>query len=199
MTSSAQQQPGDAELLRRVADADPHALRMLYDRHAPWLLLRLRQRCSDAALADEVLQETFCSVWRSAGQFRSDDVGGWMWTIAARRLVDAVRSRTSQRRLLDRLSLRREERAPSAEDQVLVGLEHGDLYGALNRLSPDLRAVLQAVVLDGLSTAEAAELLGIPRNTVKTRAMRARKHLRRELAAIRLAAQPAPISLDGER
>ena len=53
---------------------------------------------------------------------------------------------------------------------------------ALNRLAPELQAVLQATVLDGLSTREAAALLGIPAGTVKTRAMRARARLREELA-----------------
>ncbi|MER5829178.1 sigma factor-like helix-turn-helix DNA-binding protein, partial [Streptomyces mirabilis] len=70
----------------------------------------------------------------------------------------------------------------SAEERVLAGVEHGDLAGALIRLSPELRAVLQATVIDGLTTREAAVLLGIPPGTVKTRALRARKQLREELA-----------------
>jgi RNA polymerase sigma-70 factor (ECF subfamily) len=63
-----------------------------------------------------------------------------------------------------------------------MGIEHGDLAGALDRLSPELRAVLQATVLDGLTTREAARLLGIPAGTVKTRLMRARRQLREGLA-----------------
>jgi RNA polymerase sigma-70 factor (ECF subfamily) len=70
----------------------------------------------------------------------------------------------------------------SAEDQVLLGVEFGDLGGALGRLSPELRAVVQATVIDGLTTKEAARLLGIPAGTVKTRMMRARARLREELA-----------------
>jgi RNA polymerase sigma-70 factor (ECF subfamily) len=70
----------------------------------------------------------------------------------------------------------------SAEDSVLLGVEYGDLAGALDRLSPELRAVVQATVLDGLTTNEAARLLGIPQGTVKTRMSRARLQLREELA-----------------
>ena len=70
----------------------------------------------------------------------------------------------------------------SAEDLVLAGTEHGDLAGALRSLSPQLRAVVQATVLDGLTTREAAHLLGIPAGTVKTRMMRARTELRGALA-----------------
>ena len=58
------------------------------------------------------------------------------------------------------------------------GTEHGDLAGALRALSPELRAVVQATVLDGLTTREAGRYLGIPAGTVKTRMMRARAELR---------------------
>ncbi|MCA1677988.1 MAG: RNA polymerase subunit sigma-24, partial [Actinobacteria bacterium] len=61
-------------------------------------------------------------------------------------------------------------------------VKHGDLGAALGRLSAELSAVIQATVLGGLTTREAATLLGIPAGTVKTRAMRARRLLREELA-----------------
>ena len=61
-------------------------------------------------------------------------------------------------------------------------VEHGDLAGALDRLSPELRSVVEATVLDGLTTREAAQLLGLRQGTVKTRMMRARQVLRKELA-----------------
>ena len=70
----------------------------------------------------------------------------------------------------------------SAEDLVLLGVEHGDVGSAVARLSPELRAVLQATVLDGLTTREAGRLLGIPAGTVKTRVMRAKAALREDLA-----------------
>jgi RNA polymerase sigma-70 factor (ECF subfamily) len=65
---------------------------------------------------------------------------------------------------------------------VLLGVEYGDLAGALDRLSPELRAVVQATVLDGLTTREAGHLLGLPAGTVKTRMMRAKAQLREALA-----------------
>jgi len=63
----------------------------------------------------------------------------------------------------------------------LRGIEYGDVGVALSRLSPELRAVVQATVLDGLTTREAGKLLRIPSGTVKTRMMRARAQLREEL------------------
>jgi RNA polymerase sigma-70 factor (ECF subfamily) len=69
----------------------------------------------------------------------------------------------------------------SAEDELLVGVEHGDVGLALGRLSPELRMVVQATVLDGLSCQEAGRLLGIPSGTVKTRMMRAKREMREAL------------------
>ena len=69
----------------------------------------------------------------------------------------------------------------SAEDQLLVGVEYGDLGAALRSLSPELRTVVQATVIDGLTTKEAARLLGLPQGTVKTRVRAAKAQLRGRL------------------
>ena len=106
-------------------------------------------------------------------------MAAWLWGIAIHRLLQRLRPR---RPLLDRLRGQRLVEQHSAEEQVLLGVEHGDLAGALARLSPELRAVVQATVLDGLTTNEAASLLGIPSGTVKTRMMRAKRELREALA-----------------
>ncbi|KUO10567.1 RNA polymerase sigma factor [Streptomyces sp. DSM 15324] len=174
----------DGELLRAIAaDADRHAFEELYRRFAPWLTARMRGRCADPGIVDDVVQETFLAVWRGSARYREEgDVAGWLWRIAARRLVDALRGDGARGRLRQVLSRLRHRDEASAEERVLAGVEHGDLAGALTRLSPELRAVLQATVIDGLTTREAAVLLGIPPGTVKTRALRARKQLREALA-----------------
>lgn len=61
-------------------------------------------------------------------------------------------------------------------------MEHGELGDALRQLSPELRAVVQATVIDGLTTREAGRLLGVPSGTVKTPLMRAKAQLRGALA-----------------
>lgn len=168
----------DRELLAAVAEGDRVAFRALYDRHAPWLVLRLASRCADPGAVDEVLQDTFLAVWRSAHRYRAQgEVAAWIWGIAIRRLIDHLRRRPTPLALPDEAT----DAEASAEERVLVGVEHGDLAGALHRLSPELRAVVQATVLDGLTTREAARLLGIPAGTVKTRMMRARAQLREAL------------------
>jgi RNA polymerase sigma-70 factor (ECF subfamily) len=169
----------DDELLAAIGDGDRHALRELYERHAAWLLLRVQRRCGDPQMAEDVVQDTFLAVWqKSDGYGGRGEVAAWIWGIGIRRLIDRLR-RTHK---LDRLPDERSETLLSAEDQVLLGVQFGDLAGALAALSPELRAVVQATVLDGLTTKEAAALLGIPAGTVKTRMMRARARLREELA-----------------
>lgn len=170
----------DAELVSALVAGDRTALAALYDRHAPWLHLRLSRRCADPDLVDTALQDTFVAAWRGARRYKSEgEVAAWLWGIAIRRLVDAVRRRPARTWQLPEADA---ETVASAEDLVLLGVEYGDLAGALDRLSPELRAVVQATVLDGLTTKEAARLLGIPAGTVKTRMMRARAHLREDLA-----------------
>ncbi|WP_089107462.1 RNA polymerase sigma factor [Streptomyces hyaluromycini] len=173
---------GDAVLLRAVAAGDASALAELYDRHAGWLHARLTRRCADPEVVREVLQDTFVTVWRSAAGHRGQQAGGWLWTIAARRLVDArrVQERAARVETLPAPAAV----APSAEDRVLTALEYGDVGTALDRISPELREVLRATVVDGLSTREAARLLGIPEGTVKSRALRARAELRAALTQL---------------
>jgi RNA polymerase sigma-70 factor (ECF subfamily) len=170
----------DAALLRAVSDGDSAAMAALYDRHAGWLHTRLTRRCADPELVREVLQDTFVTVWRSADSHRGPEAGGWLWTIAARRLVDARRVQERAARVEHAVPVP----APSAEDRVLAELEYGDVGTALDRISPELREVLRATVVDGLTTRETARLLGIPEGTVKTRAMRARAELRAALAQL---------------
>jgi len=174
----------DGELLRAIAaDGDRRAFEELYRRYAPWLTARLRGRCADARIVDDVVQDTFVAVWRGTARYREEgDPAGWLWRIGSRRLVDTMRGAGARGRLRNALARLRHRDEVSAEERVLAGVEHGDLAGALTRLSPELRAVLQATVIDGLTTREAAVLLGIPPGTVKTRALRARKQLREALA-----------------
>lgn len=169
----------DAALLRAVHAGDEAALRRLFELHAPWLGARLRRRCADEEVVADVLSDTFVAVWRGAGSFRGDgDAAAWIWGICIRRLVSRLRGRPAPE---PRTHEALDGDAPpllSAEEEVLLGVEHGDVGSALADLSPELRAVIQATVLDGLSTREAAHLLGLPHGTLKGRLRKAKAELR---------------------
>ncbi|MEV0396340.1 RNA polymerase sigma factor [Polymorphospora rubra] len=174
----------EGALLRRIARGDRPAFDELYRRTSPWLTVRLRRRCADDDVVADVLQETYLVVWRSAGSQTHTSTGGsalgWLWTIAAHRLVDAFRRRARQRRVPAVRTF--ETVAPAAEEEALAGGIDADLEQALLALPPELRQVLRAMVLDGLTTRETSVLLGMPEGTVKTRARRARIALRRALS-----------------
>jgi RNA polymerase sigma-70 factor (ECF subfamily) len=177
----------DAELMAAVADGDRSALRELHERHTPWLRSRLQRRCADPDVVAEAIQDTFVAVWKSAGSWDGrGEPAAWIWGIAIRRMIGVLRKRNRWLPTTDHLpgrdAARADEIVVAAEEQVLLGVEHGDLAGALDGLSPELRAVVQATVLDGLTTREASRLLGIPAGTVKTRMARARVQLRGALA-----------------
>jgi RNA polymerase sigma-70 factor (ECF subfamily) len=174
----------EEQLLRRVAKGDRVAFEELYRRTSPWMAVRLRRRCADEQVVAEVMQEAYLAVWRAASSFAGAATGGsavgWLWTIAARRLVDAFRRRAHHAQtppvaLHDVVT-------PGAEDEALSATVGDDVGDALRLLAPELRQVLQAMVLDGLSVRETAVLLGVPEGTVKTRARRARIAMREALS-----------------
>jgi RNA polymerase sigma-70 factor (ECF subfamily) len=172
----------DAALLGRAARGDERAFAQLYDRLAPMVLLRLRRRCTDPDLVADVLQESFTAAWRAAATWNGrGEVAAWVWTIAVHRLVDAYRRRDARAQTVPLDPKDSSSSVPSVEQQVVDGLLAGPLEAAVRSLSADLQAVLQATVLDGMTTREASVVLGIPEATVKTRAWRARTALRKAL------------------
>ncbi|MBM2614201.1 RNA polymerase sigma factor [Actinoplanes sp. LDG1-06] len=174
----------EGELVRRVARGDRRAFDELYRRTAPWLEVRLRRRCADPDVVADVLQETYMSVWRAAASFTGDETQGsavgWLWTIAAHRLVDAFRRRARHTQLPP-VPLT-ETVMPAAEDEVMAARVGQELEQALALLPAEAREVLRATVLDGFSIRETSVLLGVPENTVKSRIRRARIALREALS-----------------
>ena len=177
--------PTDGQLLRDIAAGDDAAFRLLYERHAGWLLLRLKRRCGNQDLVAGALQDTFVAVWKSAGSWRGEgEVAAWLWGISIRQLISALRRRQDPDAASQELIAAVSPAVQSAEDELLLGVEHGDLGWALRTLSPELRATVQATLIDGLSTREAAHLLGLPQGTVKTRLRTAKQQLRERLTPV---------------
>jgi RNA polymerase sigma factor (sigma-70 family) len=175
----------DAVLLAEASEGDLGAMRELYDRHAPWLTARLMRRCNDPEVVADVVQDAFVAAWKGAGHWRADgEVAAWLWGIGFRLMVSRLRGRKDVL-LTPVWDDSAAGTLAAAEDEVLTGVEYGDLGTALSRLSPEFRAVIQACVLDGLTTKEASRLLGVRQNTVKTRLHRAKAQMRASLVEIR--------------
>lgn len=168
----------DQNLLGRVGSGDRGALADLYRRHSSLLAARLRHCGASVEETEDIVQETFLDVWKSAEAFRGESaVAGWLWGIARRKLSMLVRSEI---RLRDRQRRASGEKcSPSSEESELVdGLVAQQAFMALDS---DLQMAFEAVVVAGMTTAEAADRLGIPKGTVKSRVFRARQIMRKEL------------------
>ncbi len=169
-----EQRGEDEALLARIARQDRSALEQLYRRNALWLTQRLQTRCSDEDMVDIAIQDTFVAVWKKPGTYRGQGaVAAWLWGIAIRKLIDQMRKTRAIPVAPDTIT----EGAVSFEETFVSSGAHGPLPAALRQLEPDLQAVMVATAIDGLSTKEAARLLGVPQGTVKTRMMRARTQL----------------------
>ena len=172
----------DAALLERVADRDEAAFGELFERHSAWLTLRLRSRSSSEELVSEALQDTFVAVWKKPNGYRgTGDVGAWLWGIAVRRLISQTRKKGAPAPVAAETIASVAPAVASAEEQLLLAVESGSVGNALRTLSPEMRQALQVTVIDGLTTREAAQLLGIPEGTVKSRLRLARQQMRRQL------------------
>lgn len=169
----------DEALLARIVRSDRSALEQLYRRNAPWLTARLQTRCADEDLVDIAIQDTFVAVWKKPTAYKGHGaVAAWLWGIAIRRLLDQLRKNRPVPIAPDTIV----DGAVSFEEDFLANGAHGNLASALRSLDPDLRAVMLATAVDGLSTKEAARFLGVPQGTVKTRMMRARTQLQEILS-----------------
>lgn len=157
----------DAELLRAVAAGDEGALRTLFERNSPWLGARLRRRCD--VLAD-VLQDTFVAAWNGARAWRGDgEVAAWLGVSPSAARCPGCGAGPP------RPYVRSPGRSPAPRTTRCCWASRTATWArALRRLSPELRAVVQATALDGLTDREAAQLLGLPLGTVKGRLRKAK-------------------------
>jgi RNA polymerase sigma-70 factor (ECF subfamily) len=157
----------DGELIQRAAGGDRSAFELLYQRYArPVFGLALR-RLGDRGRAEDAVQETFASIWRSAGTYRPDRGPGapWLYAVARNAIVDRARNRTEiPADIPDEPA-----REPGPPEHAEQGWVSWRVHRALEELSEREREVISLAYWSGLSQSEVAEFLGIPLGTVKTR------------------------------
>ncbi len=165
----------DGELIQRAADGDRSAFEDLYRRYArPVFGLALR-RLGDRGRAEDAVQETFTSIWRSAASYRPDRGPGapWVYAVARNAIVDRARSRTETPSEIPDEPAREAGPSERAEQSWVQWRVHA----ALEELPEREREVLTLAYWSGLSQSEVADFLGIPLGTVKTRTRSALAHL----------------------
>jgi RNA polymerase sigma-70 factor (ECF subfamily) len=157
----------DGELIARVGEGDSGAFEALYRRYArPVFALALR-RLGDRGRAEDAVQETFASIWRSAASYRQDRGPGapWLYAVARNAIVD-------RRRALGEPVAEPVDEAskdPGPPERTEASWTAWRIHRALAELPEHERRLIELAYWGGLSQSEIADFLGVPLGTVKTR------------------------------
>ncbi len=173
----------DAELLRRHARGDPDAFAELVRRHQGRLWAVAVRTLGDREEAADALQEGLLSAYRAAGSFRGEAaVTTWLHRIVVNACLDRVR----RQRIRPTVPLPPADRLPAeARDQLTEREVSIEVVAALAGLPAEQRAALVLVDVEGFPVEEAANILGVPVGTVKSRCARGRARLAETLEHLR--------------
>lgn len=172
----------DADLVRQVAAGDRMAFAALYERHGQAVLAHIVLVVGERTLAEEILQDTMLALWKSAASFRGEStVRSWLIAIARRKARDRMRRR-QVRTVTDDILSCWPSPEPSPEDLTLRRAEAAAVAEAIGELGVRHREVLGLVYDANLTLADAANVLGVPLGTVKSRLAGARSALARSLS-----------------
>ncbi len=178
----------DRALLAAHVAGDPSAFGLLFRRHRDRLWAVALRTTGDPEEAADALQDALISAFRRADSFRGDAaVTTWLHRIVVNAALDRLRRRRSRpaeplpddlEAYAGRGSLQTGTRdADDPEDVAIRGDHRREVLAALATLSPEQRAALVLVDMEGHSVEEAASILGVPSGTVKSRCSRGRARL----------------------
>ena len=164
----------DASLARRAASGDVAAFEALVRRHTASVWRVARSMLRDDFAAEEAVQDTFLRAHAALGTFRGEAaVRTWLVSICHRVCIDRLRLKRAETVPLDEVAARRVTPEPD---------ERLHLDAAVRRLAVDERAAFLLVDVLGYTGAEAAEIVGTPASTMRSRVARAREQLAADLA-----------------
>lgn len=169
----------DADLAAALVRQEGWALEECYRLHHRIALGVAYQLTGDPAAAEEVVQDAFVALWRSAARFDASraSLKTWLMTLVHNRAVDVVRHRSRRPAVsLEELALL--GHAPAAPDAP----DDRDVQEALDRLDPECRAILEMVYLKGWTREQVVARTGVPLGTVKRRLRQALESMRASLA-----------------
>jgi RNA polymerase sigma-70 factor (ECF subfamily) len=157
----------DAELLTRIAGRDRESFELLYNRYVRSVFGLALRRLRDRQRAEDAVQETFASIWRSAASYKPDrgPAAPWLYAIARNAIVDRFRAQPdTSGEVPDVVS-----GEPGPADQAESSFVSWRIHRALEELPQREREVVELAYWSGMSQSEVAEYLHIPLGTVKTR------------------------------
>ncbi len=149
------------------------AFEVIYDRHADAAFSLAYRMCGQRAMAEDVVQEAFLSLWRSGARFDRNrgSVRTWTLGIVHNRAIDALRRRTVRERgIVDGEGI--EERLPARERTELEFArkdEAREIRDALEALPEEQSRVIELAYFGGLTHVQIASMLDMPVGTIKGR------------------------------
>jgi RNA polymerase sigma-70 factor, ECF subfamily len=163
----------DEELMELVDAGETRAFEVVFDRHAGAGYSLALRMCGRRALAEDIVQEAFLSLWRSGSGYdrARGSVRSWVLSAVHNRAVDALR-RTGAKAGRDVSDEGIAERLPAREAtdaEVERREESRRVRGALGELPAEQRQVIELAYFGGLSHSQIAEMLDLPPGTVKGR------------------------------
>lgn len=173
--------------MQLVRDGDARAFEVVFDRHAGAAFSLAYRMCGSTALAEDVVQEAFLSLWRTGVRYdrARGSVRSWVLSAVHNRAIDALRREVSSdsRELFDE-RVAEQLRSPL---QTAAEAERRDdarrVRTALDQLPVDQRRVIELAYFGGFSHSEIANMLDLPAGTVKGRMRLALTKLRFLLGA----------------
>ena len=180
----------DRELISRIRGGDEDAFKGLFRRYAPSARALAQRVVRQPNLAEEIVQETFLSIWENPDGYDSGrgSVRSWLMTTVHHRAVDAVRREEAHRRRADEAAGDTVIFVQDPADQVVeeVGLpqERAAVLSALDGLPPEQRQVIELMYFDGLTQSKIADRLQLPLGTVKSRTLLGMRRLRTSLVGM---------------
>lgn len=173
----------DEALIGLIAAGDRNAMRTLFERHSARVFRFLLRIVDNAATAEDLASETFIEVWRQAGRFEArSKASTWLLGIARHKALSSLRQRR-----FDQLDDSAFALVPDLSDDPEANVQRQSraalLRDCLNQLPPAQRELLDLIYYHEQSIADVAQIVGVPENTVKTRAFYARKRLAELMAA----------------
>jgi len=177
----------DEDLMPLVAERDPEAFEIFYDRHGGAAYSLAYRIVGERSRAEDVTQEAFLSIWRSGARFdrTRGSVRAWTLGIVRNRAIDALRRESGK---APKLTFDDEgvlEQRPSGEltdEEAMRRQEAQEVRGALRALPTEQSKVIQLAYFGGFSHSEIAEMLGMPLGTVKGRMRLGLEKIRTQLA-----------------
>jgi len=170
----------DNDLLVAVTSRNPRALEALYLKYHRRLASFISRVTSRHENIEEIINDTFMTVWESATDFRqASQVSTWIFGIAYRTALNSLRRQKNHDGLRNLDDCPEQSIDPVGATEVEDWLTHG-----LNRLSLEQRLTLELTYRMGYSVEEIAAISSSPVGTVKARMCRARERLRKHLPAL---------------